>query len=202
MELPLELVTSARKEEMAHMKGKIFKVVKKSEAWAKTGKPPKSTKWVDTDKSHGEGEMLVRSRWVARDFKTRGERDREDLFCATPPLELLRFLASRAATRAKSGRKRKMLFIDVKKAHLIPKCQEDIYMWSCLQKHRVVMTNVANHFIGFMGAAELVRRGRTTTRTYWWRPDLLVELQVLSFLSSSTRALVCSAWRRLHLCWV
>ena len=128
MELPLDLVTSAREEEMAHMKGKIFKVVKKTESWAKTGKAPKSTKWVDTDKSHGEGEMLVRSRWVARDFKTRGEKDREDLFCATPPLELLRFLVSRAATRAKSGRKRKMLFIDVKKAHLIPKCQEDVYV--------------------------------------------------------------------------
>ncbi len=74
------------------MKVKTFKVVKRSEAFTKTGKPPTSTKWVDTDKSHGVGEMKVRSRLVARDFKTKGERDREDLFCATPPLELLRFV--------------------------------------------------------------------------------------------------------------
>ena len=31
----------------------------------------------------------VRSPFVARDFKRKGEKDREDLFCATPPLELL-----------------------------------------------------------------------------------------------------------------
>ena len=37
------------------MKGKTFRVVKKSECYAVTGKAPKSTKWVDTDKSHGQG---------------------------------------------------------------------------------------------------------------------------------------------------
>ena len=110
----------ARSEEMSHMKGKVFKVVRKSESYEKTGKAPKSTKWVDTDKSHGQGTVLVRSRWVARDFKTRGGRDREDLFCASPPLELLRFMASRQATLSKSGRIRKSLFLDVRKAHFGP----------------------------------------------------------------------------------
>jgi hypothetical protein len=130
MELPMELVDEARKEEMAHMKKKTFKVVKKTESYEVTGKGPISTKWVDTDKSHGQGKMLVRSRWVARDFKTKGERDREDLFCATPPLELIRFLVSKAASysRKTPARKRKMLFIDVKKAHLIPKCTEEVYV--------------------------------------------------------------------------
>ena len=115
--LPLDLVREARMEEIGHMKGKTFKVVKKSECYAITGKAPKSTKWVDTDKSHGQGQMRIRSRWVARDFRTRGEKDREDLFCATPPLELLRFLVSRMATTSskKIGQQRKMLFIDVKK---------------------------------------------------------------------------------------
>ena len=68
MELPIEKVREARTEEMKYMKGKTFKVVKKSEAYRVIGKGPISTKWVDTDKSHGIGEMLVRSRWVARDF--------------------------------------------------------------------------------------------------------------------------------------
>ena len=110
------------------MKAKVFKIAKRKECYEKTGKAPKSTKWVDTDKSHGQGVVLVRSRWVARDFKTRGERDREDLFCATPPLELLRFMVSRQATTSRSGKLRKSMFIDVKKAHLIPKCDQDIYV--------------------------------------------------------------------------
>ena len=61
-----------------------------------------------------------------RGTKTRGERDREDLFCATPPLELLRFMLSRQATRRGDGRQRKTLFVDVKKAHLNPKCDQDV----------------------------------------------------------------------------
>ena len=130
MELPMELVNEARKEEMARMKKKTFKVVKKVESYDVTCKGPISTKWVDTDKSHGQGKMLVRSRWVARDFKTKGERDREDLFCATPPLELIRILASKAASysRRTPAGTRKMLFIDVKKTHLIPRCTEDVYV--------------------------------------------------------------------------
>ena len=130
MELPIKYFKQARAEEMGHMKNKIFKIVKRSESLQRTGKPPPlSTKWVDTDKSHGQGKLNVRSRWVARDFKTKGEEDREDLFCA-PPLELLRFLVSRTATRSRTsrGRRRKMLFIDVKKAQLIQKCEEDVYV--------------------------------------------------------------------------
>jgi hypothetical protein len=93
-----------------------------------TGKGPISTKWVDTYKSHGTGEMLVRSRWVARDFKAKGEKDREDLFSATPPLEIIRYLLSRQATKRQDGRERKTLYIDVKKAHLVPKCTQDVYV--------------------------------------------------------------------------
>jgi hypothetical protein len=120
LELSVEDVKDARAEEMGHMKAKVFKIAKKKECYEKTGKAPKSTKWVDTDKSHGQGKLLVRSRWVARDFKTRGERDREDLFCPTPPLELLRVMVSKQATTSKSGKMRKSMFFDVKKAHLIP----------------------------------------------------------------------------------
>ena len=61
MELPLGAVQEARKEEMTHMKENTFKVVKRTEAFQKTGKPPISTKSVDTDKSHGVGKMNVRS---------------------------------------------------------------------------------------------------------------------------------------------
>ena len=48
MELPIEKVREAREEEMKYMKGKTFKVVKKSEAYRVTGKGPMSTKSMQT----------------------------------------------------------------------------------------------------------------------------------------------------------
>ncbi len=129
MELPLEAARAARKEETDYVKRKTLKVVKKkAEAFKNTGEAPISTKWVDTDKPHGVGEMRVRLRWVARDLKTRGERDREDLFCATPPLELSRSLLSRQATRSGNGEERRTMFIDAKKAHHVAECHEDAYV--------------------------------------------------------------------------
>ena len=43
-------------------------------------------------------------------------------------MELIRYLISRQATKRKDGRERKSLYIDVKKAHLIPKCTQDVYV--------------------------------------------------------------------------
>ena len=126
--LPVNLVKEARREEMGHMKGKIFKVVKRAESWRMTGKAPITTKWVDTDKTHGTGEPMIRSRWVARDFKDSKEKDREDLFSATPPIEMMRLVLSRQATRRTDGGERKTMYLDVKKAHLEPLCEQDVYV--------------------------------------------------------------------------
>jgi hypothetical protein len=63
-----EMEKQARKE-MIRMKNEIFKIVTKADAWEKTGRPPISTNWVDTDKTHETGTPMVKSRWVARDFK-------------------------------------------------------------------------------------------------------------------------------------
>jgi hypothetical protein len=93
------------------------------ECWEKTGKGPVSVRWVDVRKGSGE----VRSRLVARDFRA-GGKGRDDLFLATPPLEGKRLLVSRAMTRRKDGKKRKLRFIDAKKAHLNPPCYEDVYI--------------------------------------------------------------------------
>lgn len=92
--VPCAIAASARgtfpQKVGSHVKGHIFKVVKKSEALEKTGKPPITTEWVDTDKTHGTGKATVRSTWVARDFKGMNAKDQEDLFSATPPIELMR----------------------------------------------------------------------------------------------------------------
>ena len=37
-------------------------------------------------------------------------------------------LLSRAATNRKDGRRRKLMFIDVRKAHLNPECDQDVYI--------------------------------------------------------------------------
>jgi hypothetical protein len=79
-----------------------------------------TVKWVDTEKLG----VVVRSRLVARDFKTMGEREREDLFAATPPLELLNAQLSRAASK----RGRKVLVIDVKQAHRNPNCEAEVFI--------------------------------------------------------------------------
>jgi hypothetical protein len=91
-QLPSPLVQAARKEEMTFVKGiPVYKEVEVKECWDRTGKGPVSTKWVDVEKKE-MGKLMVRSRWVARDFKGRGEEDREDLFAATPPLEAKKLL--------------------------------------------------------------------------------------------------------------
>ena len=122
-ELNAEDVRAARKEEVGYMEGRnIWSIKPLSDCWEKLGKAPVSVRWVDTLKADG-----VRSRLVARDFKG-NDKDRDDLFAATPPLESKRLLISRAATRINGQLKRKLLFIDAKKAHLNPKCNEDVYI--------------------------------------------------------------------------
>ena len=126
-DLPVEKVREARNEEIKFMQSKgIWEVVPTKECWEKTGSKPVSVRWVDTNKG-GAGEMIVRSRLVARDFKG-NDKGRDDLFAETPPLEALRLLLSRAATRRRDGGVRKLLFIDVRKAHLNPICEEDVYV--------------------------------------------------------------------------
>ena len=69
------------------------------------------------------GKPDVRCRLAARDFKPKGEKDREDLFAAMPPLESKKLIFQKAI-RIHRERRRKgqdgitLMFIDVKKARL------------------------------------------------------------------------------------
>eukprot|EP00973_Karenia_brevis_P092032 12410376-Karenia_brevis.AAC.1 len=74
-----------------------------------------------------KGKFDVRSRMVAKNYKGR-DKGRDDLFAETPPLEAKRMLFSRAVTRREDGKSMKLVFIDVKKAHLNPVCEEDVYL--------------------------------------------------------------------------
>jgi hypothetical protein len=117
-------VAAARAEEIKYMVGrKIWNLRTVEECWRKTGKGPKSVRWVDTNKGT-EDRPEVRSRLVVMDFKGKGPAE-DEFFAQTPPLEALRMQMSRAATVVRMGNggvgeRRKMLFIDAKKAHLNP----------------------------------------------------------------------------------
>ena len=96
----------------------LYEKVPTNDCWQHTGKAPISTKFVDLQKGD-----LVRSRLVVRNFKPKGEKDREDLFAAMPPLDAKKVLFRKAARQrgrwvGKKFQKKKMMLIDVQKAHL------------------------------------------------------------------------------------
>ena len=76
--------------------------------------------------SSGWNKPEIRRRLVARDFRG-ADKDKEDLFAATQPWELIKLLMSHAADKS-NGKIRKMLLIDVKKAHFNSKCTEDVFI--------------------------------------------------------------------------
>ena len=126
--LDLKEVLNGRREEIGYMKQRsIWSEVDENECWAKTGKKHVSVKWVDTNKGTCEA-PIIRCRLVARDFKVKGDKDREDLFAATPPLEMKRMLISRTTCRRKDGRYKKMMFVDARKAHLNPRCDQNVFI--------------------------------------------------------------------------
>ena len=129
--LKQELVDEARREEVEYIESiPVYEVVDLKASWEATGAKPKSCKWVDVNKGT-DPLPNVRCRWVARDFKPRGERDREDLFADMPPLEAKRLLLRMTKIDDwKNGRKRiiKVLLIDVRKAHLNAVCEEDAFV--------------------------------------------------------------------------
>ena len=117
------LAKAARLEEIAFMKKiGLYEEVPVEECWEKTGKAPTSTRWVDVNKGTVE-KPDARCRLVARDFTPKGEKDREDLFAAMPPLESKKLLFQKAIRENRERRRKgqdgiKLMFIDVKKAHL------------------------------------------------------------------------------------
>ena len=122
-ELPPRLVMAAAEEEVEFMrKIELYEVVSLEECYADTGASPISTKWARTNKGT-EQAPDIRCRLVARDFKPKGEKDRADLFAATPPLEAKRLLFRQTARHPTVWRRGgyesvKIRLIDVKKAHL------------------------------------------------------------------------------------
>ena len=95
------------------------------ECWDKKGRAPIGVRWVDVDKGFG----VYRSRLVAKDFRPPSRvNDKEGLFAATPPLELVKMVIIWAARNNNGGRRRKVMFVDISKAHLCAPVQEEEYV--------------------------------------------------------------------------
>ena len=110
----------ARNEEIEYIQThNIWEKVPVSLCWEKKGQGPTSGKWVDVQKGDD-----VRSRYVGRDFKPRGEGPRAEIFASMPPLEAKKILISKAASQAGKKRVKKLLFVDIKKAHMNAICNE------------------------------------------------------------------------------
>eukprot|EP00971_Amphidinium_carterae_P154556 3065173-Amphidinium_carterae.1 len=111
MPLPQELVLAARAEELDDYQNmEVFREVPTSEAYAVTGKPPISCRWIDLNKGDQQ-RMKVRSRLVAREIKPKGV---ESVFTSTPPWGAFRYLLSCLASD-RTGTK-KIAILDIKRA--------------------------------------------------------------------------------------
>ena len=99
------------------------------EAMAK-GKEFISTRWNIINKGDANAPN-VRARFVGREFKWKSPA-MENTFAATPPLESLKYLLSRFQSRrrgpTRSPGERKILVLDVSRAHFHPKCRRELYI--------------------------------------------------------------------------
>ena len=132
--LDSELVKLAEKEEMDFMEEMgVGEEADEQECWDRTGKAPVTTKFVRVNKATDE-DPDVRARLCGRDFKVKGDDHRYDVFASMPPLEAKKMLFRQAAKdkrRWRGGRweRRKILLVDVKKAHLNGKVPKDLFAY-------------------------------------------------------------------------
>ena len=107
-------VRAAKEEELKELERRVFVEADVEECVRVTGKKPIGVRWVDVVKGFG----VYRSRLVAKDFRPKsGVDDVEGLYAATPPLELVKFLLTNAAASSRRGNVRKVMLIDIGKAH-------------------------------------------------------------------------------------
>jgi len=111
-ELDYGEVVKARRQEIDYVhKKNVWKKITRAEATRRGWKIIK-TKWIDINKGDAE-HPLIRSRFVGKEFNN-GEVG--GLFAGTPPLEALRLLLSRAASRGKKSGRKVVMLNDVSRA--------------------------------------------------------------------------------------
>ena len=83
-----------------------------------------STKWIDTHKGTKDS-PTYRSRLAGRDIK-KDKIVRNDLYAATPPLEVIKLLIAKCATGQRSNRPLRIATVDVRRAYFYARVQRPI----------------------------------------------------------------------------
>ena len=118
--LPADLVKEARKLEIDYVqKMGVYTKVHKSQA---VGKKIIKLRWIDCNKMDAANPM-IRSRLVAKEYNDHVD---PNLFAATPPIEALRFLMSKAATIGQGDQA--VMLNDVSRAFFNAKVTREVYI--------------------------------------------------------------------------
>ena len=139
--------------------------------------------------------MLIRSRLVARDFKNKNDERNFDVFAATPPLETKRLLFRMARVKGSVGGNDKdgqvkLMYIDVKKAHLNGEVDDDDFAYITLSRRLVAVWG--DYGGGYMGCGPQHLRGKSTTpRT---KRTKATSVDVLRRRHSRTRRPASGSW--------
>ena len=126
-------VAKARMEEMKrYEKFQAFDEVPDEACVLRTGRKPIPCRWRVINEGDSE-RVEVRSRLVAREIKQKGT---DSYFAGTPPLALVRYVTSKAATLSKSGKRRQLTVLDAKRAFLHDR---DVCETATLTRHRTML---------------------------------------------------------------
>ena len=102
----------------------VWTKVYREECLRVTGKPPVKLRWIDVNKGDDTCPNY-RSRIVAKEIK----KDlRPELFAATPPLEYIKYLISRCASRQGGDVPSRLMVQDISKAYFFAPATRDIYI--------------------------------------------------------------------------
>ena len=130
-QLDTGMVIAARAEEMAEFrKHGVYKIVRIGECYREAGKGPIGVRWIDINKGD-KVNPEYRSRLVAKEIKTDKS---QELFAATPPLEALKMLLSKAVTegvgyqRNQREQGMRIEFIDVRRAYFHAKARRRVFI--------------------------------------------------------------------------
>ena len=119
-----DLVEAARAEELSVVKKmKVWRKDRRDECFQATGRAPIKLRWVDIIKGD-ELHPKYRSRIVAKEIKI---NKRLELFAATPPLEFIKYLISRCASRQRRARPGRFMIQEISKVYSFAPATRDIY---------------------------------------------------------------------------
>ena len=121
-------VKAARKEEMGYIRRmRVYDRIKRSKV-LEAGHKIIKVRWIDTNKGDDINPNM-RSRLVAKEFNF-ADKNRTDLFAATPPLEVLKSILSWVASNQEDDQDDPvcLLYVDVRRAYFHAKVKTETYV--------------------------------------------------------------------------